>query len=211
MKKTFKEFMNEARQDALDYKYTAKKGGKALEPGHKSIKRIEVAISNKDMPGNLGSVFGTMAAAKKKLDDLKKEYSKLDTEAREKVKGLADQIFDESDAMFTRVIETANTIISINKASERTDLDNKVFQKLLKEYFTDSVDIIDELAEKASITKTVKSSVKIEPKKIDESIGDKFKSIMDKVVKGFKKLKDRITKNNKKGNELIRMAIKLSK
>lgn len=207
------ESIDEARRPELKYTAKAKKGGKELEKGDPKIARIETAISNNDLPGNLGSVFGSLAAAKKKLAEAKKEYEGLDAGARENVKEWAKEIFDEADDLFTRVIETASTLITINKATERSTLNAPTFKKLLKEYFVDSADVIEELAQKATKTTKVASSVKIEPKNesLEEGALDKLKALGASIKASFAKLKAKITGVNKKGKDLIAMAKDLAK
>tara|TARA_R110001592_G_scaffold306223_3_gene579138 strand:+ start:393 stop:1040 length:648 start_codon:yes stop_codon:yes gene_type:complete len=212
----FKELLNEviseARKDDLEYTFRAAKGKPSLEANDKKIARIETAISNKDLPGNMGSVFGTFAAAKKRMDIAKKEYTALDTNLREKIKEVAGDIFDEADEQITRVIETAGSLITISKATESAKLDNAKFKKLLSEYFKDNQAILDDIIKQSTKLVKVASSVKIET--LGEGIVDKAKATLKKAASAVSaylgKLKGKITGVNKKGTQLIDMAKSLT-
>lgn len=158
--------LNEDRLKKLEYQDLTKKGGKSLPKGDEKVTRVEVALSNIDVPG-MASTISSFAAKYKKFNDAKKEFEDLKKENKDKFIDLFKRFFDPEDNLITRVIKTAGYAVLLSKSYKRETLDKDKFVELLKENFKDSSEIIDKLYNECIKVSDVASSIDIE---INESI-----------------------------------------
>lgn len=190
--------LNEDRLKKLDYQDLSKKGGKSLSKGDERVTRVEVALSNVDVPG-MASVISTFAAKYKKFNDAKKEFEDLKKENKNKFVELFQRFFDPEDNLISRVIKTTGYAVILSKSYKRETLDKDKFVELLKENFKDSSEIIDKLYKECIKVSDVASSIDIEinettvnENKLTTLISRAYNSIKNSVTSVIKFIKDKL-------------------
>jgi len=184
IKESFTKLVNEERLKKLDYEDLPRKGGKPLPKGDAKVTRVEVALSNADVPGG-ASFVSSFAKKYKEFIKTKKEFEELKKSNREKFYEMFAKFFNPEDALLTRVIKTAGYAVILTKESKRENFDKAKFIELLKENFKDSVEVIDKLVEECKNITDVASSVDIEA---NESvvIEGKIKELITKTLSNLK-------------------------
>jgi len=103
---------------------------------------------------------------KEKELELKQRKQELECSSKE----LCDSLFKAQDEVYTRVLETASAILTVNKASERTNVDWKGAVNEMLTVFTPSI-----AKQMEKILNTYTNFTKIDPKvsvKMKEGVGD---------------------------------------
>lgn len=211
IKESYTRLVNEERLAKLDYEDLSRKGAKPIQKGDAKVTRVEVALSNADVPGG-ASYISKFAKKYAEFNKAKKEFDDLKKTNREKFYELFTKFFNPEDALLTRVIKTAGYAIILTKESKRENFDKAKFIELLKENFKDSVEIIDTLVEKCKNITDVASTVDIEANesvvvegKIKELISKSIATLKASISSGITYIKSLFSNMDSRLKEMDKM------
>jgi hypothetical protein len=212
LKETFSEasirLLSEEKKKNLTYEYKAHKHGEALPLGDKDITRVEVLLTDKNLPGKVATVATNAAVSIKKLNKQVEVALEQLTKEKAVLKPLFTELFAEGDAVLSRVIKTAAVTIVYTKTSETSKVNYKKFMELVYENFKDSTALIDKLTKKCTEIGETAASIRIEmnESQINENVITK---IFGKLVSVIKNMVDSFIKEVKA--VLKQLDIRLSK
>lgn len=151
--------ITEARKKDLTYTDLDRKGRNSLPKGDEKVTRVEVLLKNNTRYGNLATIAKNMAASLIKYQEAKKELEELKASKKADIFAEAEELFDEGDEAFVRVIKTLECSLVISKQTSRKDVDKEQLIEMLKTAFNESVDLIDEIVEACTKISEVESKI----------------------------------------------------
>lgn len=211
IKESYTRLVNEERLKQLDYQDLPRKGAKPIAKGDAKVTRVEVALSNADVPGG-ASYISKFAKKYEEFSKAKKEFEDLKKSNREKFYELFTKFFNPEDALLTRVIKTVGYSVILTKESKRENFDKAKFIELLKENFKDSVDVIEKLVEECKNITDVASTIDIETNesvvvegKIRELISKSIATLKNGISKGITYIKSLFSNMDSRLKEMDKM------
>lgn len=149
----YKTYITETRASYIDY-LSKNKSGKVTDDPTK-ITKIEAEISPKKGKEEY-NVLSDFAVQLKTLAELKDKTEKT----KEEVRQYMDELFNEEDKLYTRVLNIKELTVSLSKDTVRKNINYAAFIEELKTIHSNIAEDIDLLLEKfTSITK-IESQIK---------------------------------------------------
>lgn len=204
----------EAKKKALAKEYREGKKGKILPLGSSGITHVEAFLTDKDLPKDVLAKTTQAAQSIVQLNDEIKAAMDQLTEDKEFLRPLFDDLFDEGDKLFTRVLRTVaagkkgkklQLEITSGKAGTNTKFDHRRFVQLIKENLKDQIDLIDELAKQCTNITETANSIRVDIEEVKESVINEgvLASITKKLTSVVKNAISSITKHLKNAFKTI--------
>jgi multidrug efflux pump subunit AcrA (membrane-fusion protein) len=168
--KKFKSFVTEARSEKVKYMHYEKTGKTVtLEMVNKSITKV---VAQLDETRRESASANRLAQTVTKIQTRLKQLKEKEDNLKEKIRAdIVDKYFDAEDAIYTRVIETNEVILSVSKETEREGS----FKK--DEFFAEVTTLLSEFSDQILKLKEKYTSA---PVKVKSSVTVKIKEDDDK-------------------------------
>ena len=129
MKKTYTEFLFEAKHPSAHYRYETV-AGKVVDAASDKVKKVVAVLKDEALISSAKRLVESYRKVESKLDTLKSQLEEIKNEVRGP---LLDSFFDSTEATLTRVIEAADATITISKASVVDDKPVVAYEEFVKE------------------------------------------------------------------------------